>query len=60
MKIIEGEDSELAWEVSLGATEIVKASPVIVDLDDDGKPEVIVAYDQSGTMHVDAWSPRLL
>tara|TARA_B100000475_G_scaffold199389_1_gene181625 strand:- start:12050 stop:17680 length:5631 start_codon:yes stop_codon:yes gene_type:complete len=59
MKIIEGEDSELAWEVSLGATEIVKASPVIVDLDDDGKPEVIVAYDQSGTMHVDAWSPRL-
>tara|TARA_B100000530_G_scaffold188383_1_gene119508 strand:- start:8601 stop:14234 length:5634 start_codon:yes stop_codon:yes gene_type:complete len=59
MKIIEGEDSDLAWEVSLGTTEMVKASPVIVDLDDDGKPEVIVAYDQSGTLHVDAWSPRL-
>ena len=59
MKIIEGEDSELAWEVSLGTTEMVKSSPVVVDLDNDGKPEVIVAYDQSGTLHVDAWSPRL-
>ena len=59
MKIIEGEDSDLAWEVSLGTTEMIKSSPVVVDLDDDGKPEVIVAYDQSGTLHVDAWSPRL-
>ncbi len=59
LKIVEGEDSELAWEVNLGATEKVKASPVVVDLDDDGRPEVIVAYDQGGTLHVDAWSPRL-
>ena len=59
MKIIEGEDSDLAWEVSLGTTEMVKSSPVVVDLDNDGRPEVIVAYDQSGTLHVDAWSPRL-
>ena len=59
MRIIEGEDSDLAWEVSLGVTEKVKASPVVVDLDDDGKPEVIAVYDQGGTLNVDAWSPRL-
>ena len=59
MRIVEGEDADLAWEVDLGATEIVKASPVVVDLDDDGSQEVIVVYDAGGTMYVDAYSPRL-
>ncbi len=59
LRIIEGEDADLAWEVDLGATEIVKASPVVVDLDDDGMQEVLVVYDAAGTMFVDAYSPRL-
>ena len=59
MRIVEGEDADLAWEVDLGATEIVKASPVVVDLDDDGSQEVIVVYDAGGTMYVDAYSPQL-
>ena len=59
MRIVEGEDADLAWEVDLGATEIVKASPVVVDLDDDGSQEVIVVYDAAGTMYVDAYSPQL-
>ncbi|MBK69797.1 MAG: hypothetical protein CMB53_00120 [Euryarchaeota archaeon] len=59
LRIIEGEDSDLAWEVSLGTTEKVKASPLVVDLDDDAKPEVIAVYDQGGALKVDAWSPRL-
>ena len=59
MRIIEGEDADLAWEVDLGATEDVKASPVVVDLDDDGMQEVLVVYDAAGTMYVDAYSPRL-
>ena len=59
LRIIEGEDADLAWEVDLGATEEVKAAPVIVDIDDDGKQEIIVAYDSGGTFHVDAYSPRL-
>ena len=59
LRIIEGEDSDLAWQVDLGNTETVKASPVIVDIDDDGMPEVLVAYDAAGSLHVDAWSPRL-
>ena len=59
MKIIEGEDADLAWEVDLGATEIIKASPVIVDLDDDGMQEVLVVYDAGSALTVDAYSPRL-
>ena len=59
VKIIEGEDADLAWEVDLGATEIIKASPVIVDLDDDGMQEVIIVYDAGSALHVDAYSPRL-
>ena len=59
VKIIEGEDADLAWEVDLGATEIIKASPVIVDLDDDGMQEVIIVYDAGSALTVDAYSPRL-
>ena len=59
LRIIEGEDADLAWEVDMGLTEYVKAAPVVVDVNDDGVQEVLVAYDASGTMYLDAWSPRL-
>ena len=59
VKIIEGEDADLAWEVDLGGTEIIKASPIIVDLDDDGMQELIIIYDAGSTLYVDAYSPRL-
>ncbi len=59
LRVIEGEDADLAWQVDLGSTEVVKAAPVIVDIDDDGRPEILVAYDAVGTLFVDAWSPRL-
>ena len=36
LRIIEGEDSELAWEADLGQTEYVKAAPLVVDIDGDG------------------------
>ena len=59
LRIVEGEDADLAWEVDMGLTEYVKAAPVVVDVDDDGIQEVLVAYDASGTLYLDAWSPRL-
>ncbi len=59
LRLIEGEDSELAWQVDLGVTEEVKAAPAIVDIDEDGKPEIIVAYDSGGSLFVEVWSPRL-
>ena len=59
LRIVEGEDADLAWEVDMGLTEYVKAAPVVVDIDDDGIQEILVAYDASGTLYLDAWSPRL-
>ena len=64
LKIIEGEDADLAWEVDLGeitdsGRDEIKASPVVVDLDFDGKQEIIVSYDLSGTFYVKAFSPEL-
>jgi len=59
LRIVEGEDADLAWQVDLGETDPIKATPVIVDIDEDGLPEVIVVYDSEGSMFVEAWSPRL-
>ena len=59
LRIIEGEDADLAWQVDIGYTETIKASPVVVDMDSDGNPEILLVYDAAGNMHVDAWSPRL-
>ena len=59
LRLIEGEDSELAWQVDLGVTEKVKAAPVVVDIEGDGFPEIVVVYDAGGSLNVDVWSPRL-
>ena len=59
LRIVEGEDADLAWEVDMGLTEYVKAAPVVVDVNDDGIQEVLVAYDAAGTLYLDAWSPQL-
>ena len=59
LRLIEGEDAELAWQVDLGETEKVKAAPVVVDIEGDGLPEIVVAYDAGGSLNVDVWSPRL-
>lgn len=59
LKIIEGEDADVAWQVDLGPTEKMKTSPAIVDIDEDGKQEIIVAYDAGGSVFVEVWSPRL-
>ena len=60
LRIIEGEDAELAWQVSLGQTEFVKAAPLVVDIDGDGLQEILIVYDDSsGDLNIEAWSPRL-
>ena len=63
LRIVEGEDSDLAWEVNLGQSEKVKASPLIVDINGMGGPEIIVVYDvivgSDAKMKVEAWSPIL-
>jgi uncharacterized membrane protein len=59
MKIVDGDDSRTAWQVDLGATDPVKTAPALVDVNDDGRLEIVVAYDAQGTFTLELWSPSL-
>ena len=59
LRIIEGEDAVVAWEEDLGPTRPMKAGPIVVDVDEDGKPEIIVIFDSQGTLNVELWAPEL-
>jgi uncharacterized membrane protein len=59
LSIIDGDTSRKAWEVDLGSTDSVKASPVIVDVDGDSILEILVAYDAQGTFNTELWSPSI-
>ena len=51
LNIVSGNDAKIAWRVSLGATESVRSTPMIHDIDDDGMQEIIVVYDGVGVQH---------
>ena len=59
LNIVSGNDAKIAWRVSLGATESVRSTPMIHDIDDDGMQEIIVVYDTASAFNIDVWSPRL-
>ena len=59
LRIIEGEDADLAWTVDLGPTRPMKIGPIVADMNEDGQPEILVMFDSQGTMNVEMWSPSL-
>ncbi|MEL0181968.1 MAG: VCBS repeat-containing protein, partial [Candidatus Poseidoniales archaeon] len=59
LNIVSGNDANIAWRVSLGATEAIRSTPMIHDVDGDDMPEIIVTYDTQGAFNIDVWSPRL-
>ena len=59
LNIVSGNDAKIAWRVSLGNTEAIRSTPAIHDIDQDGKPEIIVVYDTQGALNIDVWSPEL-
>ena len=59
LSILSGDDARIAWEVEIGQTREIRATPIIYDINDDSKPEIIVAYDTESSFHVDVWSPEL-
>ena len=59
LSIIAGDSAKTAWEVNLGSAERIRATPVAVDIDSDGKLEIAVVYDTSSALNVDVWSPDL-
>lgn len=59
LSLITGDDASIAWQVDLGSTKSARSTPVLVDVDLDGKTEVIVVYDTDSSFNVDVWSPEL-
>ena len=59
LTILSGDDAKTAWEVNLGQTNDIRSTPIVHDIDDDGKPEIIVVYDTSSALQIEMWSPEL-
>jgi hypothetical protein len=59
LSIVSGDDAKLAWQVDLGATEAIRSTPVLLDVDGDGRVEILLTYDTSTSLEVEMWSPEL-
>ena len=59
LAIIEGDTSKVAWEVNLGSVDIIRSTPIIVDVDGDSRQEIAIVYDSDSSLEVDLWSPDI-
>ena len=50
LTIIEGDTAKVAWTANLGSAKYIRSTPMIVDVDDDGKMEIVLAYDTDSSM----------
>ncbi len=59
LSIVSGDDAKVAWEVDLGLTEDIRSTPMLLDVNDDGRLEILLVYDTSSSLEVELWSPEL-
>ena len=59
LAIVEGDTAKVAWEVNLGDAKYIRSTPMIVDVEDDGRPEIVIVYDTDSALKVDLWGPDL-
>ncbi len=59
LSIVTGDDAKIAWEVDLGQTEDIRSTPMLFDVNDDGRLEVLLVYDTSSSLEIELWSPEL-
>jgi len=59
LSLFSGDDADLAWQVDLGDTRAARSTPVLVDVDLDGRIEIVVTYDTDSSLQVDVWSPEI-
>ena len=59
LAIIEGDTAKVTWEVTLGDVDIIRSTPVIVDVNGDSKPEIAIVYDTDSALEVDLWAPEI-
>ena len=57
LSIITGDEAKIAWQVELGQTNPIRSTPMITDIDSDGKQEIIVVYDTASSLEIEVWSP---
>ena len=59
LAIVEGDTAKVAWEVNLGNVDVIRSTPIIVDVDGDSKQEIAIVYDSDSALEVDLWSPDI-
>ena len=59
LSIVTGDDAKTAWEVDLGLTEDIRSTPMLLDVNSDGRLEILLVYDTSSSLEVELWSPEL-
>ena len=59
LSLAAGDDAKIAWEVDIGQTRDVRSTPIVVDVDQDGKPEILLVYDTDNALNIELWSPEL-
>lgn len=60
LRIVDGDSSDPMWQVDVGVIDLeVKAAPLLVDIDEDGRLEILIVYDTNGHVTVEFWSPDI-
>ena len=59
LSIVTGDEAKIAWEVNLGQTQTIRSTPMLTDINNDGKPEIILVYDTDSSLEIEVWSPEL-
>jgi len=59
LSIVSGDDAKLAWQVDLGSTEDIRSTPMLMDVNSDGRIDILLVYDTSSSLEVELWSPEL-
>ena len=59
LSILSGDEAKIAWQVSLGQTNEIRSTPIVHDINDDGKPEILIVYDTTSSLQIELWSPEL-
>ncbi|MFL2961941.1 MAG: FG-GAP-like repeat-containing protein, partial [Candidatus Poseidoniaceae archaeon] len=59
LSIIEGNTAKVAWQVNLGSVDVIRSTPIIVDVDGDSKQEIAIVYDSGSALEVDLWAPEI-
>lgn len=59
LSLAAGDDAKIAWEVNIGDTKDIRSTPIIVDVDQDGRQEIVLVYDTDTALNIEVWSPVL-